>query len=139
MNKNVLNAGVTLIVVGIIMIGLFSYLFNIASHNYQVAQINQALGSTQYNPSNFRTLMTIWNMLMIIGIILVITGIPLAIVGAVTGTEVTYNKVNIFDRINKSTQNTELGNEPLKIIQTRYAKGEITAEQFEQMKKNLEH
>lgn len=39
----------------------------------------------------------------------------------------------------KKTEKTNVGdNEPVKILKTRYAKGEITKEEFEQMKKDLE-
>jgi len=39
----------------------------------------------------------------------------------------------------KKTEKTNAGdNEPVKILKLRYAKGEITKEEFEQMKKDLE-
>jgi uncharacterized membrane protein len=79
---------------------------------------------------------------MSFGIILLITGLIVSIAGATSQDKKkinTYNKqVKMKNEIPTKIIEPTSQDEALKTIRLRYAKGEISKEQFEQMEKDLE-
>jgi putative membrane protein len=73
-------------------------------------------------------------MMNMFGIALLIVGFIVSLVGAVSPEK----KNNIQVMKNETSSSIQTKDEALEILRTRYAKGEITKEQFEQMKKDLE-
>lgn len=81
------------------------------------------------------------NIFILFGVILLITGLIVSIIGA-TSTEI--KKTNLYNK--QVTMKHEIPpkiivqkpqDEAFNILRTRYAKGEVTKEQYEQMKKDL--
>jgi len=72
-------------------------------------------------------------MMNIFGLVFLIVGFLVSIVGAVSPEK----KKNIQIKKNEIPLPKQTKDEALEVLRTRYAKGEITKEQYDQMKKDL--
>lgn len=117
-------ANIKAIVLGVsfLIISGLGFAYPITEQGYSIIQAddNCKLGNIQQSCQLINPMSYAVYGFGLIGIILVIAG-EVSFLGK---TKIHYTK--------------ELGDSPLEIIEKRYAKGEITKEEFEDMKKNLE-
>ena len=125
MNKKIFGSGAVLLIIGIVFL-VIGYLAvqNVLSHNILNLPIHELL--MQLDPE-IRSYYEIGNALFYSGILLGIVGIALFITGA-----------SLPDKVCKRDEKQNTDDEALKTLKSRYVKGEITKEEFEQMKKDID-
>ena len=125
MNKKIFGSGAVLLIIGIAFF-IIGYLTvqNVLSYNILNLPIHEIL--MQLDPE-IRSYYEIGNELFYIGILLGIVGLALFIAGA-----------SLPDKECKRDEKPKADNDALKTLKSRYVKGEITKEEFEQMKKDIE-
>ena len=95
------------------------------------------MGQAMSNPWQYMMNPQYYNwapMMNMFGLVFLIVGFIVSIVGAVSPEK----KKNIQIKKNEIPLPRQTKDEALEILRTRYAKGEVTKEQYEQMKKDLE-
>ena len=125
MNKKIFGSGAVLLIIGIafLMIGYLT-VQNVLSYNILNLPIHELL---MLLDPEIRSYYEIGNALFYIGIILGIVGIALFIAGA-----------SLPDKECKRDEKPKADNDALKTLKSRYVKGEITKEEFEGMKKDID-
>ena len=86
-------------------------------------------GGIGYRVDNTEAISRI-NFIMWLGVFIVFIGMPMSLIGLVT--------INDKTKLKIVQQNQISDDEYTKILKTRYVKGEISKEEFEQMKKDIE-
>ncbi len=125
MNKKIFGSGAVLLIIGIAFL-VIGYLAvqNVLSYNILNLPIHELL---MLLDPEIRSYYEIGNALFYIGILLGIVGIALFITGA-----------SLPDKVCKEDEKPKMDDEPLKTLKSRYVKGEITKEEFEGMKKDID-
>ena len=124
MNKKIFGSGAVLLIIGIAFL-VIGYLTvqNVLSYNVLNLPIHELL---MLLDPEVRSYYEIGNVLFYIGILLGIVGLALFIAGA-----------SLPDRACKEDEKPKPDDDALKTLKSRYVKGEITKEEFEQMKKDI--
>ena len=125
MNKKIFGSGAVLLILGIVFL-LIGYVTvqDVLSNNILNLPIHELL---MLLDPEIRSYYEIGNALFYIGIILGIVGIALFIAGA-----------SLPDKECKRDEKPKADNDALKTLKSRYVKGEITKEEFEGMKKDID-
>jgi uncharacterized membrane protein len=125
MNKKIFGSGAVLLIIGIAFF-IIGYLAvqNVMSYNVLNLPIHELL---MLLDPEIRSYYEIGNALYYIGILLGIVGLALFIAGA-----------SLPDKECKRDEKPKTDDDALKILKLRYVKGEITEDEYEKMRKDIE-